>query len=249
MFPVIEKFPEFVPDQLLTSENLNELFDFPDEQGRLTRTNLIGIGVVCGLEPGTASVTIKTGIGTTTKTITGVTISKGCGITSEGYLASFQDAVYTRFQPYDALTEKRYAPFLLTAGITDIQRFPLLELKKETDAGAELMDDLSKVVLNDKVVLLFVELLEDQNKNCNPNSCDDKGVNITLNLRPMLVLRTDAAYLIDARGKDFTDPGKSQTLQKSMLFDTNLLLPELRMPRITLAVKGPEDTTSWSFSS
>ena len=130
MFPVIEKFPEFVPDQLLTSENLNELFDFPDEQGRLTRTNLIGIGVVCGLEPGTASVTIKTGIGTTTKTITGVTISKGCGITSEGYLASFQDAVYTRFQPYDALTEKRYAPFLLAAGITDIQRFPLLELKK-----------------------------------------------------------------------------------------------------------------------
>src|SRR5688500_7501757 len=111
MFPVIEKFPEFVPDQLLTSDNLNELFDFPDEQGRLTRTNLVGIGIVCGLE---VSVNVAQNR---------LKISRGCGITSEGYLVSFKDSEYTRYQQYDALTEKQYAPFLKTSGGKQVQKF------------------------------------------------------------------------------------------------------------------------------
>jgi len=37
-------------NQVLTSGHLNDVFDFLDEQTRLTRSNLIGIGIVCGLE-------------------------------------------------------------------------------------------------------------------------------------------------------------------------------------------------------
>ncbi len=43
-------YPEFVADQVLTADHLNELFDYLDEQDRLTRRCLIGIGIVCGLE-------------------------------------------------------------------------------------------------------------------------------------------------------------------------------------------------------
>ena len=50
MIPSKLLYPDFVPDQLLTSEDLNSLFGYLDEQGRLTRTNLIGVGIVCGLE-------------------------------------------------------------------------------------------------------------------------------------------------------------------------------------------------------
>jgi len=43
-------YPEFVADQILSSEHLNRLFGYLEEQERLTRANLIGIGIVCGLE-------------------------------------------------------------------------------------------------------------------------------------------------------------------------------------------------------
>ena len=41
-------YPKFVADQVLTSDNLNDLFGYLDEQGRLTRANVSGIGLVCG---------------------------------------------------------------------------------------------------------------------------------------------------------------------------------------------------------
>jgi hypothetical protein len=68
MLPTQVNYPEFVPDQLLTSEHLNQLFGYLEEQGRLTRTNLIGIGIVCGLE-------VKTNAAGTQ-----ITITKGCGV-------------------------------------------------------------------------------------------------------------------------------------------------------------------------
>ena len=43
-------YPDFVPDQVLTSDHLNDLFDYLDNQGRMTRSNLSGIGIVCGLQ-------------------------------------------------------------------------------------------------------------------------------------------------------------------------------------------------------
>jgi hypothetical protein len=55
MIPNNVSYPDFVPDQLLTSDNLNQLFGYLDEQGRMTRTNLIGIGIVCGLDVETAA--------------------------------------------------------------------------------------------------------------------------------------------------------------------------------------------------
>ena len=74
MKPSIDMYPVFEANQVLTNHHLNQVFNFLDEQERLSRANLIGIGIVCGLEiemnsDGSA-----------------IHISKGCGITSEGYL-------------------------------------------------------------------------------------------------------------------------------------------------------------------
>ena len=103
MIPVNAIFPEFVPDQVLTSENLNHLFGYMDEQGRMTRTNLIGIGIVCGLH-----ITTATGG-------TSITISKGCGITSEGYLISMNEKTYTSVADFDPVKEKYYDRFVDSA--------------------------------------------------------------------------------------------------------------------------------------
>ena len=43
-------YPEFVPNQVLTDTQLNQLREYLDEQTRSTRVRLIGTGIVCGLE-------------------------------------------------------------------------------------------------------------------------------------------------------------------------------------------------------
>ena len=87
-------YPEFVPDQLLSSEHLNQLFEYLEEQGRLSRTNLIGIGIVCGLElqPSADGKSIY--------------ITKGCGVTSEGYLISVEGINYTKYKDFNAVQDR-----------------------------------------------------------------------------------------------------------------------------------------------
>src|SRR6478735_7981537 len=99
MMPEFTVFPEFVPDQVLTSDHLNELFEYLDEQERMTRANLLGVGIVCGLEVKTAGNT--------------VTITKGVGVTSAGYLIRQEtDKVYTAFKSFNAVKESYYEKFV-----------------------------------------------------------------------------------------------------------------------------------------
>jgi hypothetical protein len=213
MLPVNTVFPEFVPDQLLTSDDLNELFGYLDEQGRLTRTNLIGIGIVCGLEV------------QTNNTGTSLTITKGCGVTSEGYLVTVPTITYTEFNVFDAVTERYYDRFVNIAAKT--QTMDLWELKQAAvDPDAT---NLSQEFLRDKVVMIFVELLEEDNKNCDPNSCDDKGVHVTVSFRPLLVTIADAEALVGAQGGSLT-------------VDTFTGLPEIKMPRFDVPNTNPVST-------
>lgn len=176
------RYPEFVADQLLTSDNLNDLFGYLDEQGRITRTNLIGIGIVCGLE-------VKTSADGTS-----ITITKGTGVTSEGYMVTIPETTYTDYVDYDTLKEEYYEKFVNIAGKTE-KFTDVYELKQ---AAVESSIKLSHNFLNGggatgdkKVVMLFIEKLKIGNKNCNPNSCDDKGITVEINIRPLLVRKAD----------------------------------------------------------
>lgn len=198
-FPI--SYPNFVADQLLTAKNLNDLFQYLDKQQRGTRTNLIGIGIVCGLE-----LIIDTNKPS-------ISITKGCGITSEGYLVRWDDAKFENYIPYDAAKELVYSPFYGDGK----QRFDIDELK--SNASGEGIKKLSTAYLKDKVVLLFVELIDLEAKNCDPESCDDKGENITLTIRPLIVDKKAAAYL-------------NGGLTGGSSFSTTWAgLPEIKMPR------------------
>lgn len=197
-------YPIFVADQVLTSDNLNDLFGYLDEQGRMTRTNLVGMGIVCGLQPVTAA------DGSSIK------ITKGVGVTSFGYLVAVPEITYTRrgTAVFDAVKCAYYDKFV------DIslkqQRFDMWELKQ----AAETIDTtpLNAAFLDKKVVLVFVELLEENNKNCDPDSCDDKGTKVTVNFRPLLVSKTDVDTFLSNQSNSVAT-GKA------------VLLPEARMPR------------------
>jgi PKD repeat protein len=210
MLPVNTVFPEFVPDQLLTSDDLNELFGYLDEQGRMTRTNLIGIGIVCGLE-----VRLN-------EQRTELTITRGVGVTSEGWLITVPTITYSEFNTYDAVKEEYYDRFVDVG--TKTQKFNLWELKQ--DAIDPEASDINAAFLEDKVVLLFVELLREKNKNCDPNSCDDKGVHVSITFRPLLVQRGDAESLIGASGGSLNE-------------NVFTSLPAIRMRRFDVPNTGP----------
>ncbi len=192
----LQNFPMFVPDQVLTSENLNQLFGYLDVEGRMTRTNLIGIGIVCGME-------VKNGIDGNGQFIA---ITKGTGVTSAGYLVTTPEngatdtteTRYHKFKNYDAVQCRYYDPFVKVSDKT--QRFPLWELKETSETTGTSPLNTIPGGLGDKVVMLFVELLEKNNKNCDPGSCDDKGINVDVTFRPLLVRKADAMSLIATGG-------------------------------------------------
>ena len=183
-------YPKFVADQVLTSDNLNDLFGYLDEQGRMTRTNLIGIGIVCGLEVKTAA------------DGSSITITKGVGVTSSGYLVSVPEIIYTKRTSgiFDAVKSEYYNKFVNIASKT--QKFNLWELKQEAESEGTTALTKTFLTAGEKIVLLFVELLEENNKNCDPNSCDDKGILVTVNIRPLLVEKANVGELLTGTGEN-----------------------------------------------
>lgn len=212
------RYPQFVADQILTAQNLQDLFNYLDEQERLTRTNLIGIGIVCGLE----AYTHASG--------TSINISKGVGVTSAGYLVSVPAAQYTHYSPYNAEKEAYYEKFVDID--TKKQRFPLWELARK--GSPQAISELDKSFLSDKIILVFVELLQTGNKNCDPDSCDDKGITIDIQFRFLLVEEKNVSTLIGLNAEnDFFKPGP-----KCMSW------PELKLPRYNVPASTLPDAAS-----
>jgi hypothetical protein len=220
MIPTKTDYPVFEANQVLTNEHLNGLFTYLDEQNRLTRVTLHGIGVGCGLEVTVADDTI--------------TISKGYGVTSEGYLAFVgnENFVADKYKVYTVPDEDGNELFL--SG--DYKFWELL------DKGHDDYDEgiaLSAPFLQGKIVLLFVELLEENLKNCSPSSCDDKGKKVDITLRKLLISEdhlnelnkkiADALEKADVHGDLFPD------------LTARLNLPDLRLPRLDVPASNMVD--------
>jgi len=214
MLPTQTIYPQFEANQVLTKSHLNQLFNFLDEQNRLTRTNLIGIGIVCGLEVETAADGQS------------LTISHGCGITSQGYLVSMEDFTATHAEVYTVPEEVAYP--VLYDNATQSNRFDLWEL---TDNGANGGSPLNAGFLSDKIVMVFVELLEEQLRNCSPNSCDDKGAEVVMSFKPLLIRKTDADTIL-AEVAALTGAGNNTDINN--LITAYLALEEMRMPRVSV---------------
>ncbi|MFN0275102.1 MAG: hypothetical protein ACKVPJ_05115, partial [Chitinophagales bacterium] len=59
--------------------------------------------------------------------------------------------------------------------------------------------------LQDKIVVLFLEMKNTLLKNCTENDCDDKGMKIEFNLKPLLVLKTDVdKYISSVKDKELS---------------------------------------------
>ncbi|MFV0436027.1 MAG: hypothetical protein ACK5PS_01340 [Desulfopila sp.] len=177
-------YPIFEVNQILSSSHLNQVFAYLDEQQRLSRADLVGIGILCGL-----------GVrGEQSGDKVGIHLQKGCGVTSEGYLVVQPAAVeLVAYRAYRLPAEPVYAPFYQGAG----QQYPLWELfaagEPDTTPLAEPAD-----FLVGKALLLFLELAREGVRNCSPASCDDRGARIGATVRRLLVRTEDLEAIVAA---------------------------------------------------
>jgi hypothetical protein len=222
---MLDRFPVFEANQVLMNGHLNNLFIYPDQQTRLTRSHLIGIGIVCGLD-----------IKLDTTASTAIHLSKGCGVTSEGYLTVEPDDVtLVAYRNYSMPSDLDYPALKDPATNT---QYSLSELFPAGEPNTTLLDSPANF-LDDKAVLLFLELKKQGLRNCSPNNCDDKGAEVTANVRRLLITIADLDKII-AAAKGLGGGLTSSDVDAALAVRLNL--PDLRLRRFDVLNSKP--TTS-----
>ncbi|MGZ4037665.1 MAG: hypothetical protein ACXVPQ_07535, partial [Bacteroidia bacterium] len=228
MESLLNSYPIFEKNQVLTESELNELVAYLDQQNRLTRAKLIGTGIACGFD-----LQLDTSVSPMA-----LTIFKGMGVTSEGFLITEGDCVVRRYRPYTLPTGVRYEPFEDPVTLTqDITLYELL-----TDDAPTLPSDVIRFLndpagfVNDKVVLLFIEQIDVDIKSCLTKSCDDNGKERRFNLRKLLISITDLEKVLD------------RTCRQTALFPDKYDLPEIIMRRALFTDDPPTPNTSNYFT-
>lgn len=217
MKPTQDKYPHFEANQVLTSSHLNQVFDYLDEQERLTRANLIGIGIVCGLDFSLASAgSVRT-----------INLTKGCGVGSAGYLLNEPENIaLVSYREYLLPNEVEYPSFMFEdSGV--MKQYPLWEMFPDGEPNTQLLNNPS-TFLNDKVFVLFLELKMEGLRNCSPNNCNDKGEEVTTSLRHLLIRISDLEKIITA-ANNLEGNLTLSDLSESLLARLNL--PDIKLPR------------------
>ncbi|NMM49672.1 MSCRAMM family protein [Marinigracilibium pacificum] len=181
MSTIINNYPVFEDSQVLTSGQLNQIIKYLDQQNRLTRVALIGMGIVCGMK-----LSCKTEDSKST-----LTISKGVGVTSEGFLIGIGNCPTTRYREYVLPDTVSYPPF-------EHEDLKLYELLTETalTQPEEVVTDLDESFLSDKVVVLYLECFDKDLKSCLGKSCDELGIDRIFTLRKLLISKDQLENLV-----------------------------------------------------
>ncbi len=176
---LITSYHIFQPNQLLLSEQLNNIVDYLEQQERLTRQKLIGIGIVCGLEATKGSSDGEYS----------VHITRGVGVTSEGWLIVLPEDKNCTLASNVTIGKEEYPPL---AGIKEIK-----EIFDETEPHIPVnTEKLTERDLEDKVVVLYLEVADRDVAKCVVNDCDERGKIRQLRVRKLLI---DEGYFTDGR--------------------------------------------------
>jgi hypothetical protein len=174
-------YPVFETNQILTSTQLNRLREFLDNEHRLTRLNIGGLGIVSGLEA------------EFTPASTLLTVSKGYGITSDGYFINIETGhLLKRFKNYTLPEGDVYEPFIKSK-----KQIVIYELFPESTKveGTQPLSKLSKAELEKKAVVLFLEFFDERLNTCTGSDCDNKGKRRTCSVKILLINQNDLSTI------------------------------------------------------
>ncbi|MES2555160.1 MAG: PKD domain-containing protein [Bacteroidota bacterium] len=241
---ITTSYHSFENDQVLTATQLNEFLTYFEDQDRLTRISLSGVGIVCGFKVSLIQekvfMPVDTELVTTAEKklfnskVTKIVIDQGYGVTTDGdllYLRENSDTkplkkikiipeTYTNYRIYDDHRSK-YGHFD-RAGV----QIPLWELIPGTDITPESTDPSLSVFpdLQDMVVLLYLESYEDDPNLCDGLSCDNQGREQVARLRVLLVSQPDADYILE----------NDIIFNKHELMSTYLKMKDLSVKRVVV---------------
>lgn len=189
-------FPRFEKGQVLTSEALNNYFGYLDEQQRLTRAKLLGVGIIDGLE--------------TKLSGNKLTITKGTAVTADGYLIELkEDTTYNLIYEYDKKNMLAKQSPLSNAVDKDFEtvlnNVEYAFYKDESDASKHNLSSTLKTSIpsaweTNYVLALMVDFVShDSITLCNELSCDIVQSNYQIEIRPVLINKTliDEDYFVD----------------------------------------------------
>lgn len=186
-------YPIFESGQVLTNAHLNQMLQWLNEQELAGRRKLFGIGIVCGLDVAREG--------------NHILLSGGVAVTSAGHLmVQASDRELTQYRGYeipisqavedeseiDAQEVSQLLP------VDDIAMWELFGPEAEAGVGETPLADLNEAFMQDKALMLLLEAKQESLKNCDVNSCADKGARMQFTLRTLLISEADAIRLWQA---------------------------------------------------
>jgi len=203
------QYRKFSKGQYIEHTQFNEFLDFFEDQDRLSRVMLQGVGIVCGLKPNLIY---------TDKRLSGIQLSQGAALTTDGDLLTLNNTSavsqdlyvsdlktinienknYTHFKVYDNFKVK-YPSFY----DDDKKQIELWELVTAQEANPDFQSVNNLSNLEDKYLLLYLEDYEKEVKPCRGVDCDNHGIQQIRNLK---VLVTTEKGIINILGDDSVLP-------------------------------------------
>jgi hypothetical protein len=173
----------FERDQVLTEAQLNSVAAYFDDQERLTRIHLLGVGIVAGLRVAIVANKVRVG--------------KGVGLTTDGdLLALSHDTLFDGYKAYDE-SAPVYDPFYDSSDPSKMLK--VFELIREGESDP-LKSALSTIPggLSNYVVVLYMECFEQDHDLCDVADCDNRGIVSKHSQRVLLIARADIGALKSA---------------------------------------------------
>lgn len=197
------QYRKFSKGQYIEHTQFNEFLDFFEDQDRLSRIMLQGVGIVCGLKP---NLIYKNGL------LSNMQLSQGAAITTDGDLLTLNDAGkagedlyvsdlrtidlqnkdYTHFKKYDNF-KAQYPAFIKDDG-SQIELWELIPVQ-EAGSGTQSIGNLPD--LEDKYLLLYLESYEKEMKPCRGVDCDNHGVQQIRNLKVLAATKSGIDHILE----------------------------------------------------
>ncbi|MBV7530223.1 PKD domain-containing protein [Chitinophaga sp. sic0106] len=175
-------YPVFEPDQVLTNKHLNAAIAHLQQQESLTRTLILGTGIITGLQAKYDSAAKR------------IIITPGVGITGSGYLINFKGGVYSASRTYTLPALPETIEESVKTFYTALNPDELVPLENMVEDDIPFTTTTENT-LKDKVVMLLAEPRMDRLKNCTTDDCADKGQEVNITYRPLLVDATKLTAL------------------------------------------------------
>lgn len=215
---ITASYHSFTPDQVLTHNQLNEVLNYFDDQDRLSRIALSGVGIVCGFSP--------------TLNSQGILLTQGAGVTTDGDMVLLQNTgsvsplkninltnvQYTNYRTFT--DDKAIYPQFRRNG-SQIPIWEIIPSTEVTNVAVELPIPGFPNIAN-MVVLLYIESFEDEENLCQGLSCDNQGLDQVQRLRALIVSESDALYILQ----------NDSLFTKHELMSTYMQMKDLSVQRI-----------------